>query len=107
VERTPPLGVVVTDLLERTKGPAFVKHRQSPEQKLLLCGEQRIAPTDGCAKCPLAKRQVAVAGSEQVERVIESLEEHCGFENPHPGGGKLQRQRQTVERTTDTGDRGG
>ena len=99
------LVLAVADLLHRLERPAFVEDREPAQQPLLRGVEQRVAPADRRAQRALAKRQIAIARRQQVERVIEPLEQRRGLEDSHARRGELERQRQAVEPAADRGDR--
>ena len=97
----------VADLLHRLERPAFVEAGEPAQQPLLVRVEERVAPADRRAERPLPQRQVAIAGGEEVQGVVEPLEESRGLEDPRAGGGQLEGERQAVEPAADLGDRRG
>ena len=107
VQRSVALVVRVADLLHRLECPALVKAGEPPQQPLLLRVEERVAPADRRAERPLAQRQVAIAGGEEVQGVVEPLQQGRGLEDADARGGELQGERQAVEAAADLGDRRG
>ena len=75
VQRARTLVRPVADLLHRLEGPALVEDREPAQQPLLPRVEERIAPADRRAKGPLPERQVAIAGGQEVESVVEALQQ--------------------------------
>src|SRR5206468_691403 len=105
VERAVTLALAVADLLHRLERPALVEDRDTAQEPLLLCVEQRVAPADRRPQGALAQRQVAVARGQQVEGMVEPLEQYRGLEDSHARGGELEGERQPVEPAADRGER--
>ena len=80
--------------------------RQPPEQGLLRGREQVITPLQGGAQGALARRSGPVAGRQQPEPVAQPGADLLRRQDPDPGRGQLDRQRQAVERPADRGDGG-
>ena len=97
------LGADGLDVGERA---AAGEDRHAPEQPLLRLGEERVAPVDRGAQRLLPLGRVARAGGEHVERVVEPLEQRFRRQEPQPGGGELERERQAVEAPADGRDGG-
>jgi hypothetical protein len=55
--------------------------------------EERVAPADGGPKRSLPDWQVAIAGGEEVQGVVEAVEQDRGLEDAHARGGQLQGER--------------
>ena len=85
------------DRLRRLEVEAAGEHRQAVEQPLGVLVEDVVAPGDRGAQGLLARRQVARAGGQQVELVLEPAEDRLGRQELDPRGGQLDRQRHAVE----------
>ena len=66
--------------------------------------QERVAPVDRGAQCLLPLGSVARTGREHVEGMVEPLEQRLGGQEPQPGGGELERERQAVEAPADRRD---
>ena len=66
--------------------------------------EERVAPVDRGAQRLLPLGNVARAGREHVEGVVEPLEQRLRGQEPQPGGGELERERQAVQAPADRRD---
>ena len=75
------------------------EHRQGVEQALLVGGEELVRPVDRRPQRGLPRRQVgeATGRGEEAEPVAEAGEEIGRAQQPDPGGGQLDRQRQPVQ----------
>ena len=78
--------------------------RQPVEQQPAAVVEQVVAPGDGATERLLARRQVARAGGQDVELVLQAGEDRVGRQELDPGRGKLDRQGHPVEPRADRGD---
>src|SRR5262249_55201144 len=58
-------GVRDADGLNRLQGAAAREHADSPEEDLLVAGQQVVAPGDSRSQCPLPVGQIARASREQ------------------------------------------
>ena len=63
-----------------------------------------MAPADRGAQCLLPFGSVAPTRCEQVEGTVQPLEQRFGREKPQPGGGQLERERQTIQTPAHGGD---
>src|SRR5664279_398808 len=63
--------------------------------------EEVVAPGDGCAHRTLALRQVARAAREEAESVAQPLEHRLRRQDPDPGCGKLDGERQAIQTAAD------
>ena len=81
--------------LERRRRPTNTDSRANSRRS--AGAEQVVAPVDRPAQRPLARRQVAAAALEQAEPVVQAPGHRRGREQPDPGRGQLDRQRQPVE----------
>ena len=103
-QRHQPVEDVATDLGRRTAdrlGRGEVapggEDRQPIEQPLPAVVEQVIAPGDRAAERLLAFGQVARAGRQDIELVIEPDQDRVGAEQLDPGRRQLDRERHPVE----------
>jgi hypothetical protein len=106
VEQGPGLARVGAHRLGGVEGEAAAEHRQPGEERLLLAGEQVVAPVDGRAQRAVAGDGVARAGGEQAEAVVQAGEQLLGGEQAHARGGQLDGERQPVEPRAERGDIG-
>ena len=109
-ERHQPVEDVAADLGRRTAdrlGRGEVapggEDRQPVEQPLPAVVEQVVAPGDRAAQRLLAFGQVARAGRQDIELVIEPDQDRVGAEELDPGRGQLDRERHPVEPGADRG----
>ena len=89
------------------EGASARKHSEPGEQLLLLRLQQVVAPVDRRANRALALGQVSGAALQELETVVEPLEHRLWRQHADAGGGKLDRQRQALERFADLGNRSG
>ena len=82
------------------------EHRQAVEQPPGVLVEEVVAPGDRAAQRLLARRQVARAGGQQVELVLQPAEDRLGRQELDPRGGQLDGQRHAVEPGADGRHRG-
>ena len=94
------------DRLRRREVEPAGEHRQAVEQPLGVLVEDVVAPGDRGAQGLLARRQVARAGGQQVELVLEPAEDRLGRQELDPRGGQLDGQRHAVEPGADGRHRG-
>ena len=66
--------------------------------------EQRVAPVDRGAQRLLPLGNVARAGCEDLEGVVETLEQRFRSQEPEPGGSELESERQAVQAPADRRD---
>ena len=85
------------DRLGAVELAAADEDRQPGEQAALARAEQVVAPGDRAAERLLALGQVARAGRQDAELVLEPLEDRLGREELHPGRRELDRERHPVE----------
>ena len=95
------------DGLGRLEVAAAGEDGQAVEEPPPAVVEQVVAPGDRAAQRLLARRQVARAGRQQVELVLEPGEDRVGRQELDPGGGQLDGERHAVEAGADRGDRRG
>jgi hypothetical protein len=95
------------DGLRRLDLPAPGEDRQTPEELLLVGIEEVVTQVDGRPQRPMARRRVAAAAREELERVLEPAQHLVPLEQLHAGGGQLDGERQAVEARGDRRDRGG
>ena len=100
VERT----VRVDDVLGTFGVPAAAEDGTSAKDRLLVVGQEVVAPGDRSAQGPLALRQVARPAREQVEAGGEAVEDRLGAEHPDPRRGELDREGQAFEAVDDAAD---
>ena len=81
--------------------------RQPVEQAASARVEQVVAPGDRPAERLLACRQVARAGRQDIELVVEPGQDGVGRQDLDPGGGELDGERHAVEPGADGRHRGG
>jgi len=81
------------------------EHPQPSEQRLLLLGQQVVAPGDRVPQRAQALGQVGGAAGEQGQPVGQARQQRLGRQDLDPGGGQLDRQRQPVEPAADLRDR--
>ena len=93
----------VADLLGRLEDPAAAEDAEPDEQALFLVVEQLVAPLDRRPQRLLALGQVAPAGGEERQPVLQPAEQLVRLEHLHPGGRQLDRERQAVEAAADLG----
>ena len=92
------------DGLGRFQVAAADEHGEPREKAPLALVEQVVAPGDGAAQRLLALGQVARAGRQDAELVLESLEDRVGLKQLDAGRRELDRQRHPVEPGADPGD---
>ena len=80
--------------------------RQLLEAAALRLRQEVIAPVDGGAQRPVARRPAPVAAGQQAQPVVETGGELAGGQDPHPGGGEFDRQRNAVQVAADLRHRG-
>ena len=95
-----------SELLGRRKSAASCADRHALEEPLLVGLEEVVAPRQRVAHGALSRRQIRRPADEEVERRAQPLEQRLRREQPHSGGGELDRQREAVELLADGGDRG-
>ena len=100
-ERVERLRAEVADGLGGPEPAAAPEDGEAAEQDALALVEQSVAPRDRVAQRPLARRLVGGAVGEQVERMREPLQHRLGREDTDTRRCELDRERQTVEATTD------
>ena len=98
------LAGVCADRLDVRERAASGEDGQTPEQALLRVLEQRVAPVDRGAQRLLPLGNVARAGCEDVEGVVETLEQRLRSQEPETGGSELESERQTVQAPADRRD---
>ena len=101
------LGRRPADRLRRGEVAAAREDRQPVEQPPAAVVEQVVAPGDRAAERLLARGQVARAGGQDVELVVEPGQDRVGRQDLDPRGGQLDRQRHAVQPGADGGDRRG
>ena len=80
------------------------EHCQPGEQSLLIGREQAKAPVERVAQGPLPFGQVTRSAGQNAHPVIEPGQQRLRGQQPDPGGGQLDGQRQAVQPTADLGD---
>ncbi len=90
-------ALYVAHSLRRFERAAANKHGQPPEQPGLALAQQAVAPFDGSAQSPLTGRAVQRAAHQQREAVPQPLQHRVRRERLNAGGGKLYRQRQSIQ----------
>ena len=103
----PELGRRAADRLGGLEVAAAGEDRQPIEQPPAAVVEQVVAPGDRAAQRLLAGRQVARAGGQDVELLLEPGEDRLGRQELDPRGGELDRERHAVQAGADRGDRRG
>ena len=101
LEQLDEIGPRPGDRLDRRQRRSPSEDRETPKEPLLLGIEELVASLDRGAKRALALRHVSAARHEQGEAAVEPFEEQLRLENPDPGGGELDRKRQSVEPLAD------
>ena len=105
-ERVERREIGVGDRLGRGEVAATGGRAERGERLLLGRGEQFVAPVERRPQRALTGGQVAGAGAEQGERVVEPRRQAVRVEQPEPADGELDRQRQPAEAAADVADRG-
>ena len=80
------------------------EYREPGEQRLFVGGKQAEAPVQRVPQGPLPFGQVTRPGGQQAHPVIEPREQRARRQQPDPGGGQLDGQRQAVQPAADLGD---
>ena len=80
--------------------------RQSPKQRLLGLGQQRVRPIHRGAQRLLATHRRPSAAGEKAEAVVKAVDDLGQRQRSDARRGELDRQRHAVEATTDFGHRG-
>src|SRR5262249_52116446 len=94
-----------TDQLGSLKCAAAGKHAQPAKQRLRLSLQQVIAPRHSRAQRLMATAHVDGAAVQQVQTLIEALQQRLWGEDGETRGGKFERQRQSVQASTNLGHR--
>ena len=94
IERT--VAARVADLPRGVEREAAGEDGEAPEERLLVRGEQVVAPGDRVAHRLLPGRQVAVAARQERQAPLQPGQQCRRREDLDAGGGQLDRQRQAV-----------
>jgi hypothetical protein len=73
------------------------KDREAGEELLLVRIEQGVAPVDRRTQRLLPRSEIARPSPQQLQPALEPAEQLLGREQPAPGCGELEGERQTVE----------
>ena len=77
---------------------------QPTKSRLLITGEQPVAPIEEGGDASLSLRQVAVPAAQEAETIIEPVEYLARVENTDSRGRDLEGERQAVESFADRRD---
>ena len=95
-------------VLDRIQGGAAGEAGQCPQPALVVGEEQVVAPADRPLQRAAPLGTVAARVAQQGEPVLQAASDVVHRQRPHPGGGELDGQRQSVEGTAHVlHDRGG
>ena len=89
--------ILPVDRLDVGEARSRPRTPRAGEQRLRVGVEEREAPVERRAQRLLARRQVARAADEHVERLVEPLLERRHRQRAHARRGELDRERQPVE----------
>ena len=92
------------DVFGRLERAAATEDGKPPKQRLLVVGEEVVAPLDRRAQGVLARLDIAAA-LEQVEALPEPFEDLRHREDARARCGQLERERQLVEAAAQLADR--
>ena len=106
VGRAPSIGRGVAHYFHLRECPAVGEYRQVAQQLLFGRAQQRIAPGDGGAQRALARRDIAIVGGRQIDRVVQLLPQRGWLEQAKSRRGQLERQRYPVESSANRCDVG-
>ena len=95
-------GPQTASAVSRSQPPTNTASRESSRRS--PSAEEVVAPGDRPAQRLLPLGQVAGAGREDAELVLETLEDRLGLEQLDPRRGELDRQRHAVQPGADPGD---
>ena len=95
---------VTADRRHGRQAEAPGEHCQPGEQGLLVGRQQAEAPVERVAQGPLPFGQVTRSGGQHAHPVVEPGQQRLRGQQPDPGGGQLDGQRQAVQPTADLGD---
>ena len=105
VQRREAICRFETDDFDRLQAGAAGKHGEAGERGLVRVLKQVVAPCDGATQGLLTGGEVAGPPGEQGKLVTESVQDGLRAQDPDPGGGQLDGQRQAVKLDADLGDR--
>ena len=96
--------VTVGHRLTRLHRPSCGKHRELPEQLLLLGIEEVVAPGEHGPQSAVALGRVPPACGEELKPLADPIEDLRNGEDAGPRSGQLDRQGQAIDTRTDLGD---
>ena len=100
-ERLDGIEVGSGDSFRRNECAAAGEHRQGPEDRLLLLAQEVVRPGDRRLERALALLDVAVARSQELELLGQSLVDRCRRQRTHAGGRELDRERELIDSVAD------